>query len=48
MEAKEYRITKTSLKNQKGNKKYLETNDSEDTLTQNLWDVAEEFLEGNI
>ena len=26
--------------NQKGNKKYLETNDNEDTTIQNLWDAA--------
>ena len=27
-------------------KKYLETNDSENTMTQNLWDVAKAVLRG--
>ena len=28
-------------------KKYLETNDNENTMTQNLWDAAKAFLRGN-
>ena len=32
--------------NQKGNKKYLETNDNEDTTIQNLWDAAKAVLRG--
>ena len=27
-------------------KKYLEINDNENTMTQNLWDVAKEVLRG--
>ena len=27
-------------------KKYLETNDNENTMTQNLWDAAKAFLRG--
>ena len=27
--------------------KYLETNDNENTMTQNLWDTAKAFLRGN-
>ena len=30
--------------NQRGNKKYLETNDNENTITQNLWDAAKAVL----
>ena len=29
------------------NKKFLETNDNEDTTTQNLWDAAKAVLRGN-
>ena len=32
--------------NQRGNKKYLETNDNENTITQNLWDAAKAVLRG--
>ena len=28
-------------------KKYLETNDNEDTTTQNLWDIAKQCSEGS-
>ena len=30
--------------NQRGNKKYLETNDNENTITQILWDAAKAVL----
>ena len=33
-------------RNQKGNKKILETNDNENTTTQNLWDAAKAVLRG--
>ena len=34
-------------KNMKGQvKKFLETNDNENTMTQNLWDVAKAVLRG--
>ena len=33
-------------RNQNGNKKILETNDSENTTTQDLWDVAKAVLRG--
>ena len=33
-------------RNQKGNKKILETNDNENTTTQNLWDSAKPVLRG--
>ena len=29
-----------------GTRKYLETNENENTMTQNLWDVAKEVLRG--
>ena len=29
-------------------KKYLETNDNEDTMTQNLWDAAKAVLRGKL
>ena len=29
-------------------KKFLETNDSENTTTQNLWDAAKAFLRGKL
>ena len=29
-------------------KKYLETNDNENTTTQNLWDAAKQFSEGSL
>ena len=42
-----YLITKRSLKKSKRkSKKYLETNDKENTMTQNLWDAAEAVLRG--
>ena len=31
-------------RNQKGNKKFLETNDNENMTTQNLWDAAKAVL----
>ena len=31
-------------RNQRGNKKYLETNDNENTIIQNLWDAAKAVL----
>ena len=33
--------------NRKEPKKYLETNDKEDTTTQNLWDATKTVLSGN-
>ena len=33
-------------RNPKGNKKFLETNDNENTTTQNLWDEAKAVLRG--
>ena len=30
----------------RGNQKYLETNDNENTMTQNLWDAAKAVLRG--
>ena len=33
-------------RNQKGNKKNLETNDNENMTTQNLWDAAKAVLRG--
>ena len=48
-----WRLNNTLLKNQEITeeikeeiKKYLETNDNENTMTQNLWDAAEAFLRG--
>ena len=45
-----WRRNNTLLNNQevteeikKENKKYLETNDNENTMTQNLWDAAKQF-----
>ena len=38
-----YLITKRSLKK---SKKYLETNDNENTTTQNLWDATKAVLRG--
>ena len=34
-------------RNQKGNHKFPETNDNENTTTQNLWDAAKAVLRGN-
>ena len=33
-------ITKWLLGNQRGNQKYLETNNDENLITQNLWDAT--------
>ena len=33
---------------EKGNKKFLETNDNENMTTQNLWDVAKAVLRGKL
>ena len=33
-------------RNQKENKKYLETNHNENTMTQNLWDAAKAVVRG--
>ena len=48
-----WRLNNTLLNNQEITeeikeeiKKYLETNDNENTMTQNLWDVAKTFLRG--
>ena len=49
MEIKQY-ISKNPSgcwRNQKGNQKFLETNDNENTTTQNLWDAAKAVLRGN-
>ena len=48
MEAKQY-ATKQPMnnwRNQRGNKKYLETNEDENTTSQNLWDAAKASLRG--
>ena len=48
MEIKQY-ISKNPSgcwRNQKGNQKFLETNDNENTTTQNLWDAAKAVLRG--
>ena len=49
-----WRLNNTLLNNQEITeeieeeiKKYLETNDSENTMTQNLWDAAKAVLRGN-
>ena len=44
MEAKQY-VTKQPMdhwRNQRGNQKYLETNENENTMIQNLWDAAKQ------
>ena len=50
-----WRLNNMLLKNQwvneeikKDIKKYLETNDNEDTTSQNLWDTAKAVLRGKI
>ena len=50
-----WRLNNMLLKNQWVNeeikkeiKNYLETNDSEDTTSQNLWDAAKAVSEGNL
>ena len=43
-------VNNALLKNQEINeeiKKYLETNDNENMMTQNLWDAAKAVLRGN-
>ena len=50
METKQHATKKTneSMTKSKGKlKKYLETNDNEDTTTQNLWDTAKAVREGS-
>ena len=49
-----WRLNNTSLNNQQVTeeikreiRKYLETNDNENTTTQNLWDAAKAVLRGN-
>ena len=50
--ANSWRLNNTLLNNEiteeikEGIKKYLETNDSENTMTQNLWDAAKAVLRG--
>ena len=51
--ANTWRVNNTLLNNQETTeeikeemKKYLETNDNENTMTQNLWDVAKAVLRG--
>ena len=48
MEAKQY-VTKQQMdhRGKEENKKYLETNEKEDTTIQNLWDAARAVLRGN-
>ena len=49
MEAKQY-ATKQPMdhwRNQRRNKKYLETTENESTRVQNLWDAAKAVLEGS-
>ena len=48
MEAKQYTINNQEITEEiKGEiKKYLETNDSENTMTHNLWDTAKAVLRG--
>ena len=44
-----WRLNNTLLNNQEVTeeiKKYLETNDNENTMTQNLWDAAKAVLRG--
>ena len=50
-----WRLNNTLLNNQKTTeeikeeiKKYLETNDNENTTIQNLWDAAKAVLEGSL
>ena len=46
-----WRLNNTLLNNQEiaeQIKKYLETNDNENTMTQNLWDAAKEVLKGSL
>ena len=48
MEAKQH-VTKQLMghwRNQKGNKKYLETNENENTMIQKLWNTANAVLRG--
>ena len=47
--AKQY-VTQQPLdpwRNKKGNTKYLETNENQDTMVQNLWDEAKAIIRGN-
>ena len=48
MEAKQYTTKQPRCywRNQRGNKKYLETNDNENITTQNLWNAAKAVLRG--
>ena len=48
MEAKQY-VTKQQMdhRGKEENKKYLETNEKEETTIQNLWDAARAVLRGN-
>ena len=48
MEIKQYisKYPTSNWKNQKENKKVLETNDNETMTTQNLWDAAKAVLRG--
>ena len=50
METKQHATKKTNgsmRKLRRKFKKYLETNDNEDTTTQNLWDATKAVLRGN-
>ena len=48
MEAKQYNTNNQEISEgiKEEIKKYLETNDNENTMTQNLWDAAKEVLRG--
>ena len=45
MEAKQYILNNQDITEEI--KKYLETNDNENTMAQNLWDAAKAVLRGN-
>ena len=55
LESTDKKQNNTLLKNQETTeeikeeiKKYLETNDNENTMIQNLWDAAKQFSEGSL
>ena len=50
MEAKQY-VTKQPMdhrRNQRGNKKYIESNENKNTTIQNLWDAAKAVLKREV
>ena len=48
MEAKQYATKQPTAhwRNKRGNKKYLETNENENTMIQNLWDTVNADVKG--